>query len=85
MKIKVCGITSLEQLQQLKQLGVDYAGLIFFEGSKRYMEDKLKEIKSAVRETRKAMVFQVPDVLHLADPAFCHFHKLMTNLPPQPY
>jgi phosphoribosylanthranilate isomerase len=59
MKIKVCGITSLEQLQQLQQLGVDYAGLIFFEGSKRYMEEKLKEVQGAIRETgiRKVGVF----------------------------
>lgn len=59
MKIKVCGITSLEQMQRLKQLGVDYAGLIFFEGSKRYIGDKFKEVQDAVKNTgiRKVGVF----------------------------
>ena len=59
MKIKVCGITSLEQLQQLQQLGVDYAGLIFFEGSKRYVGEKLKEVQASVKNTgiRKVGVF----------------------------
>lgn len=42
MKIKVCGITRAEQLRQLDELGVDYAGLIFFRQSSRYMLDKLK-------------------------------------------
>jgi phosphoribosylanthranilate isomerase len=46
MKIKVCGITSIEQMQQLKELGADYAGMIFYEGSKRFVgaikNEKLK-------------------------------------------
>ena len=49
MKIKVCGITGLEQLKQLQQLQVDYAGMIFYEGSKRYavkgLQDQTPEIK----------------------------------------
>jgi len=43
MKIKVCGITSIEQMQQLKQLDADYAGMIFYEGSKRYVEEMKNE------------------------------------------
>lgn len=50
MKIKVCGITSLEQLQQLQELGVDYTGLIFFEGSKRFAGDALKNEEAAIRD-----------------------------------
>lgn len=42
MKIKVCGITRVDQLKQLDELGVDYAGLIFFRQFSRYMMDKLK-------------------------------------------
>lgn len=41
MKIKVCGITQIEQLKKLDEIGVDYAGLIFFRQSARYMLDKL--------------------------------------------
>jgi phosphoribosylanthranilate isomerase len=43
MKIKVCGITSVEQMQQLKELGADYAGMIFYEGSKRYVGEMKNE------------------------------------------
>jgi len=48
MKIKVCGITRLEQMQQLQDLGVDYTGMIFYEGSKRYIKDKLENQKSVI-------------------------------------
>lgn len=42
MKLKVCGLTQLEQLKNLNELGVDYAGLIFYQRSVRYMLNKLK-------------------------------------------
>lgn len=59
MKIKVCGITRLEQLKQLDELGVDYAGLIFFRQSARYMLDKLKttEVQSLSLDLEKVGVF----------------------------
>jgi phosphoribosylanthranilate isomerase len=37
MELKVCGITQLEQLLALQEIGVDYAGLIFYEGSPRFI------------------------------------------------
>ena len=37
MKVKVCGLTSLEQLNALPDLGVDYAGFIFYSPSPRYV------------------------------------------------
>jgi phosphoribosylanthranilate isomerase len=42
MKFKVCGITQLEQLGQLDELGIDYAGLIFYQRSVRYVLNKLR-------------------------------------------
>ncbi len=42
MKLKVCGITQAEQLMQLNELEVDYAGLIFYSQSSRYVLNKLK-------------------------------------------
>ncbi|MEO6329758.1 MAG: phosphoribosylanthranilate isomerase [Ginsengibacter sp.] len=42
MKFKVCGITQLDQLKKLDELGVDYAGLIFYQRSVRYMLNKLQ-------------------------------------------
>ena len=37
MQLKVCGITQLDQLLALQEIGVDYAGLIFYEGSPRFI------------------------------------------------
>lgn len=37
MLIKVCGITSVDQLQSLQEIGVDYAGIIFYERSPRFI------------------------------------------------
>lgn len=41
MKIKVCGNRDLNQLEELSELGVDYAGFIFYEQSPRYALKKL--------------------------------------------
>ena len=37
MKIKVCGMTDLDQLLQLEELGVEFAGFIFYPKSPRYV------------------------------------------------
>jgi phosphoribosylanthranilate isomerase len=37
MKVKVCGITQLEQLHALSEMNVDYAGFIFYPPSPRYV------------------------------------------------
>lgn len=59
MKIKVCGITQVEQLKQLNDLDVDYAGMIFYNRSTRYISDKLKgeEVKKLNLAIQKVGVF----------------------------
>lgn len=59
MKIKVCGLTSVAQLQQVQAMGIDYAGLIFYERSARYASPKLESDQQAVRAVpiRKVGVF----------------------------
>lgn len=59
MNIKVCGITDLKQLQQLDGLDIDYAGLIFYEQSPRYIRNKLKpeDVKKADFDLKKVGVF----------------------------
>ena len=59
MKIKVCGITKADQLKQLDELGVDYAGLIFYQRSTRYVLNKLtsKEIRDLPLALKKVGVF----------------------------
>ncbi|MCH5597116.1 phosphoribosylanthranilate isomerase [Niabella ginsengisoli] len=41
VKIKVCGMTSLKQVQELALIGVDYAGFIFYEKSPRHLGNKI--------------------------------------------
>ncbi len=48
-QIKVCGITRLEQLQQLQDAGVAYAGIIFYSSSKRYAIPTLGAVQAEVR------------------------------------
>ena len=59
MKLKVCGITQLKQLQQLDELHIDYAGLIFYDQSRRYVINKLKaaDVKPLSLSLKKVGVF----------------------------
>src|SRR5688572_6060144 len=59
MKVKVCGITQLEQLQQLEAVGADYAGMIFFDSSPRYVLKKLKskDVMLSTLSIKKVGVF----------------------------
>jgi phosphoribosylanthranilate isomerase len=59
MNIKVCGITQLKQLQQLDGLDIDFAGLIFYKESPRYMGDKIKkgDLKNSDFDLKKTGVF----------------------------
>jgi phosphoribosylanthranilate isomerase len=69
MNIKVCGITQFKQLQQLDALNIDYAGLIFYKDSPRYMGDKItgKQIKDADFDIKKVGVFVNPGYSELLD------------------
>jgi phosphoribosylanthranilate isomerase len=69
INIKVCGITQFKQLQQLEALNVDYAGLIFYKDSPRYMGDKLSgtEVKGADFDLKKVGVFVNPSYSELLD------------------
>lgn len=49
MRIKVCGITRINDLQGLVDNGVDYAGFIFYEKSPRFAGNKIDA--RSVRET----------------------------------
>ena len=59
MKVKVCGITTLAQLEELNSIGIDYAGFIFYENSPRYVLSKLrsKAVTSLKLTTQKVGVF----------------------------
>ena len=42
MRIKVCGMTQLDQVKALDEMGVDFAGFIFYSKSPRYIREKIK-------------------------------------------
>lgn len=69
MNIKVCGITTLKQLQQLDGLNVDYAGLIFYKASPRYIGDKLDPaaLKDSDFDLKKVGVFVNPEMIEVLD------------------
>ena len=69
MNIKVCGITQFKQLQQLEALNIDYAGLIFYKDSPRYMGDKItgKQVKEADFDLKKVGVFVNPGYSELLE------------------
>jgi phosphoribosylanthranilate isomerase len=49
MKIKVCGLKDVEQMRALDAMQVDYAGIIFFKGSKRCIGDSGEQAITMVR------------------------------------
>ena len=59
MNIKVCGITTMKQLQQLDGLEVAFAGLVFYKKSLRYVGDKIssEELSDADLDIKKVGVF----------------------------
>jgi phosphoribosylanthranilate isomerase len=38
MRIKVCGMTKLDQVRQLDEMGIEFAGFIFYQKSPRYVK-----------------------------------------------
>ena len=69
MNIKVCGITELKQLQQLDGLDIDFAGLMFYKDSPRYIGDKIskKDLKRADLDLKKVGVFVNPEMIDVLD------------------
>jgi phosphoribosylanthranilate isomerase len=69
MNIKVCGITEMKQLQQLDGLDIDFAGLIFYPDSPRFIGDKIsgKELKKADLDLKVVGVFVNPEMIEVLD------------------
>jgi len=58
-RIKVCGMTDLKQMHQLGEMGVEFAGMIFYHKSPRFVMRHLKgyEVKKAKLKVFKIGVF----------------------------
>lgn len=65
MKIKICGITTIEEALWLNEIGVDYAGFVlFFEKSKRNIElNEARKILSVLDESITSVAVTVQPTL----------------------
>ena len=56
MRIKVCGMTDLQQMHQLGDFGIEFAGMIFYHRSPRFV---LKHLNGAMVKRAKLKVYKV--------------------------
>lgn len=80
MRVKVCGMTQQHQLDELSEIGVDFAGFIFYPKSPRYVLKSMTtaEIKKENR-LNKVGVFvnaSVEEVLRTVDECRLHMVQL---------
>ncbi|MGE5107982.1 MAG: phosphoribosylanthranilate isomerase [Sphingobacteriales bacterium] len=71
MRVKVCGMTQLSQVEELASMGITFAGFIFYPKSPRYVFKSLTitEIKK-ISNINKVGVFvnaPVEEVIHMVD------------------
>ncbi len=57
VKIKICGITNLEDIKLLEAYPVHYLGFILYPPSPRYVGSRLSELLKAVKIPKKVAVF----------------------------
>ncbi|MBU3009813.1 phosphoribosylanthranilate isomerase [Polaribacter vadi] len=51
MKLKVCGMKYVENIQQVAELNPDYLGFIFYDNSKRNFEGIIPEFSNSIKKT----------------------------------
>jgi phosphoribosylanthranilate isomerase len=59
MRVKVCGMTQLDQIRKLDEMGIDFAGLIFYPKSPRYAGKNIsgEQLKKSKLRIGKVGVF----------------------------
>lgn len=72
MRIKVCGMTSTQQVQQLDEMGVEFAGFIFYPKSPRYVfknmpATEIKRIKGNINKVGVFVNADADEVLRTVD------------------
>ncbi|MEP7279186.1 MAG: phosphoribosylanthranilate isomerase [Bacteroidota bacterium] len=80
MRIKVCGMTQTEQVDKLGDLGIDFAGFIFYPKSPRYVFKNMTTAQIRKENNiNKVGVFvnaPVEEVLHMVDECRLHMVQL---------
>ena len=79
-KLKVCGLTKLDQIEELISLKADFLGFIFYKKSPRYVLDSLtlEEIK-AIKHSGKVGVFvneSIEQIIEISEKAKLNFIQL---------
>jgi phosphoribosylanthranilate isomerase len=72
MRIKVCGMTDLNQVRQLDELGVDFCGFIFYSKSPRYVlnhnsTESIKKVKGSINKVGVFVNEKEDAILKLVD------------------
>ncbi len=72
MRVKVCGMTDLDQVNQLNDMGVEFCGFIFYPKSHRYVFKHMsavtiKKIKGNINKVGVFVNADVEDVLQTVD------------------
>jgi len=80
MKLKVCGLTQLNQIEELVSLGVDFLGFIFYEKSPRFVLNylSLEEIKSSQHHGKVGVFVNetVEKILEISEKSDLNFIQL---------
>lgn len=87
MRVKVCGMTQPEQVDQLAAAGATFAGFIFYPKSPRYVfkHMNITQIRK-VNNINKVGVFvnaSIEEVLHIVDECRLHMVQLHGDEPPK--
>ena len=72
MRIKVCGMTQLDQVKALDEMGVDFAGFIFYPKSPRYVREKiepdqLRRLKLKIAKVGVFVNMAYEDLMHTVE------------------
>lgn len=72
MRVKVCGMTNAAQVHQLDELGVEFAGFIFYPKSPRYVfrhmsAPEIKKIRTSVNKVGVFVNTAADDILKTVD------------------
>lgn len=87
-RIKVCGLTSVKQVSQLNELGIEFAGFNFYRRSPRYVyksmpSTAIKKIRSKINKVGIFVDEDVDEVLRTVDDCGLYLVQLHGNESPR--
>src|SRR4051794_18829686 len=87
-RIKVCGLTDINQVHQLNELGVEFAGFNFYRRSPRYVyksmpSTTIKKLRSKINKVGIFVDEDVDEVLRTVDDCGLYLVQLHGNESPR--